>query len=280
MEVTQSSQTNDTGLGNPAIATPSTSYTQTESQRVQAASASQVRHTDPNGSLSVVTTEKLDVDDLSGDPKWYWDKNTPGAGDRPEWLPDTYKTVEDLAKRAEGLRKQVSQIKNAPENGEYTLNVDPEVAEYFNVKSDDPLINSFKQKALESNISQDGFNSLLDMYFNHQLTVIEERMANENKEFEKLKINPTETYERLKSWGTNNLSSDDAEVMMGMSLTPTQMKVMTSIINKFAGSNNLPSSMPPAATMNENERMDIVKDYMKRGGVGSLEKINRLYGIK
>jgi hypothetical protein len=41
------------------------------------------------------------------EPTWWWDKDTPGDGERPEWLPGKYKSVEDTAKAFKELEKRL-----------------------------------------------------------------------------------------------------------------------------------------------------------------------------
>ncbi len=54
--------------------------------------------------------------DMPDTPTWHWDENTPGTGDRPDWLADKFKTVADAAKSYSELEKRVG---SAP--SEYSL---------------------------------------------------------------------------------------------------------------------------------------------------------------
>ena len=49
-------------------------------------------------------------------PSWHWDENTPGVGERPDWLAEKFKTVADAAKSYSELEKRVG---SAP--SEYSL---------------------------------------------------------------------------------------------------------------------------------------------------------------
>jgi hypothetical protein len=51
------------------------------------------------------------------EPTWWWDKETPGSGDRPEWLPQKYKSAEDTAKAFKELEKHLG---SAPEKYDWS----------------------------------------------------------------------------------------------------------------------------------------------------------------
>ena len=44
---------------------------------------------------------------VAEEPTWWWDKSTPGTGDRPDWLPKKYKSAEDTAKAFKELEKRL-----------------------------------------------------------------------------------------------------------------------------------------------------------------------------
>ncbi len=50
-------------------------------------------------------------------PSWYWDANTPGQGDRPEFLPEKYKSVADVAKAYKELE---SRLGTAPKEYDFS----------------------------------------------------------------------------------------------------------------------------------------------------------------
>jgi len=51
------------------------------------------------------------------EPTWWWDKSTPGTGDRPDWLPEKYKSAEDTAKAFKELEKRLG---SAPEKYDFS----------------------------------------------------------------------------------------------------------------------------------------------------------------
>lgn len=40
------------------------------------------------------------------EPSWWLDDNTPGSGDRPDWLPSQFKKASDVAKSYQELQKR------------------------------------------------------------------------------------------------------------------------------------------------------------------------------
>ena len=102
--------------------------------------------------------------------------------DRPDWLPEKFKSPEELAKsyselergfyqRKDDMREQVideinqEAMKDAPASpSDYDVNfAAPEGLEYT-VDEDDPLLGWFKGKAHEYGLSQDEFDGLINEY--------------------------------------------------------------------------------------------------------------------
>lgn len=224
--------------------------------------------------FSIKPGDHLDVDDFSGKSKWYWDKDVPGDGDRPDWLPEG-STVSDLARRAEGLRKQIGQIKHAP--SEYSLDIDPAITEIMGITKDDPLIEEFKIKALGADISQEGFNELLNMYLEHQAGVMLSQMDAQESQFAEYGIDADETFDHIQNWANNNLSNDEAEILSNMSLSAPQMKVIQGIIRRVSGHENIAGAVTENYISREQQLSEVQK--LMNGGIGSLERLNKLYGI-
>jgi hypothetical protein len=229
-----------------------------------------------DGSVAISANKAVSEVESNTNPEWSWSKETPGEGKRPDWLPENT-TVEDMAKRAVGLRKQLSQKVNAPE--EYALEVDEEIANHFQLNNEDPLYNQFKEKAKEYNMTQEAFTGIMNMYLESMSANTLKALDSQESQFKELGINAEETFERVSNWADNNLPEDSASIMKDMSLSAPQMKLMTSIIDKFSTGNNLPGELGANQPMTEEKRFERMKEISKSGTV-SLEEINKLYGIK
>lgn len=202
------------------------------------------------------------IDDLSGDAEWYIDKNTKGNGPRPEWLQEGV-TLEDQAKRAHGLRQQVSRIKHAPE--EYSINVDPVIAEFFDIKSDDPLLEEYKLLGLEHDVSQEAFDAFLNKNLDIQAGEVLKQIENNQAEFKEYGIDPDDTFEQVTNWIKNNLGEDDKNLVNDKILTAPQLYLMKKIINKFAGLDNMPTDFAQAEPMSETEKSERLQAAMRDG---------------
>lgn len=215
------------------------------------------------------------LNDLDGTAKWYWSKGVPGEGEKPEWLHEG-KTVEDMAKRADALRSQVSQFQKAPE--EYVVNVDPEISEYFAITSDDPLIEKVKEIGLSYNLSQEGFDNLLTTYLNFKSENAIKEIEARDHEFKEMGINEEETFSRISNWAKNNLGADEVQILENMSLTAPQMKLMSSIVNKFASSQNLPGKAQADNAISRRQQQKELAAAMENGITN--EDLHRLFGTK
>ena len=142
--------------------------------------------------------------------------------DRPDWLPEKFKTPEDMAKsygelergfyqRKDDLRDQIIQELNdeakssAPASpADYEIEFEaPEGLEYT-VSEDDPMLNWFRGKAHEYGLSQDEFTGLVNEYA--QMDVM--RGPDWNVESEILGEHAEHRLERVDGWAQSSLSQE------------------------------------------------------------------------
>ena len=83
-------------------------------------------------------------------PAWFIDEGIPGAGDRPAWLPEKFKSVSDMAKAHSELEKRFGQ---APDEYDFSKSkhLDPDYAPFEDVK----------KLAKEKRVPQEVFDSML-----------------------------------------------------------------------------------------------------------------------
>ncbi len=84
------------------------------------------------------------------------------AESKPEWLPEKFKTGEDLAKSYGELEKKLGAHTGAPE--EYKLEV-PEGLEDYSITQDDPFAKDFANVLKESGVNQDTYDKIANLYF-------------------------------------------------------------------------------------------------------------------
>lgn len=149
---------------------------------------------------------------------WYFDENTPGAGEKPEWLQSTkYKSVAEQAKAYNEAQKRLGAFKGAPE--EYEIKVDdPDVK----VNKDDPLIKEFLADAKANNVSQDYVNQLLKTY----TKALKYGRPDPKKELEALGPNAAQDLNNLNKWASNNLSTDELNTFKNMMQTADSVRLM------------------------------------------------------
>jgi len=142
--------------------------------------------------------------------------------DRPDWLPEKFKTPEDMAKsygelergfyqRKDDLREQIideinqDAMKDAPASpADYDVNFQaPEGMEYT-VDADDPLLGWFKGKAHEYGLSQDEFDGLINEYAQADL----QRGPDWNTESETLGEYAEDRLNRVDGWARGSLTQE------------------------------------------------------------------------
>lgn len=125
---------------------------------------------------------------------WYLDADTPMEGDRPEWLPDKFKTVSDLSKSYNELQKRLG---DAPKEYDFTKAqswLDPE---YEGIKE-------FSDYAREKRVPQDVVDKMMDTVGGY----LEQFKPDMSKEREALGENADERLKQLATWAKSNLSED------------------------------------------------------------------------
>ena len=114
------------------------------------------------------------------EPSYYLADGVSGEGEAPEWFKgDKYKSVADQAKAYSELSskyaEKVGSFTGAPEAYEVAV-------EGIELSSDDPLLQDVQAWAKESNLSQEGFNGLVERFAQHQIA--QQAAANQRAEAE------------------------------------------------------------------------------------------------
>lgn len=165
---------------------------------------------------------------------WGWNSDTPGEGDRPEYLAEKYKTVEDQAKAYPELASKMGKYGNnfgAPE-GDYELNLPEGVEGEFDTES--PLLSAIQKEAKDMGLSQQAFDRLLGTYIEHDLSMIEsteqlaERVASELGENGKQVI--SDTWQRL----NQVLGPEDAKALDAVTGSAEAVKALNKLLQSEA----------------------------------------------
>lgn len=237
-----------------------------------------------HGIASVRPSDLLARPDLTGEPQWYYSEGIAGEGDRPEWLPEGMNMMQygeqskNNEERANGLRRELSGVKHAPET--YTVSIDEDIASYFGIEDNDPMIETFMSSAKDSDLSQEGFNNILTAYFEKQSELVMNRMDAADAEFKEMGMNKDETFEQLSNWMNINLSVESADAFSNFITSAPAAKAMQEFISKTSTMNNIPTNVGQHNYRTEREnQLDVTKKFMS-GGVGALDALNRAYNVK
>jgi hypothetical protein len=127
------------------------------------------------------------------EPNWFIDEGVPGVGDRPQWLPEKFKSTADMAKSYNELEKKFS---TPPE--EYDISK----SRFFD-KDFQPLKDSL-QLAREKRVPKEVIDKMLDTFDKY----IEPHHIDEGEELKKLGDKGEDRIKVVTNWAKANLSDD------------------------------------------------------------------------
>ena len=152
----------------------------------------------------------------------------PEEGEKPEWLKDKYKSVEDQAKAYAELEKKFGGFTGSPE-GDYEMKVPEGISGEYDM--DDPRIEWFQGIAKESNMSQDTFDQMLSGFVKMEQEANDPEAA-KNIEIQALGKNANARLRDLGDWGKANLDTDQFEGFKGLATTAAGVQVLEALIAK------------------------------------------------
>src|SRR3954465_4702870 len=140
-----------------------------------------------------ITNEGINKEQGGEPPKWWIDEGMPGSGNRPDWLPEKFKTVADMSRGYNELEKSLGY---APDKYDFTKSkyLDPEYASFHD----------FQEYARSKRVPQDVVDKMLgavDKYF-------DEFSTDEAEEFKKLGDGAKDRITTLNNWAKANLSQE------------------------------------------------------------------------
>jgi len=160
---------------------------------------------------------------------WYWDENTPGQGDRPDWLKQKYNKVVDQAKGYPELEKMLGQTK-APES--YDLS---EYGDHFDLES--TYIAELTNAAKESRLSQDILKKVLDPIKKYHDSLV----PNMDEEIKKLGEHANSRLNAVNVWASNTLSDKAIKTLGLVSQTAEVFELFDEIRQAHSRSSRVPS---------------------------------------
>ncbi len=206
----------------------------------------------PDGAPNVTT------DDGTGgaEPIWWWDKDKPGEGDRPEWLPEKYKTAADAAKAYTELQKKLG---TAPE--EYNW----EAGKGW-VEPDYEPLQELAAFAKSKHVSQEVFDKMLGTIGQY----LDEFKIDYTEERTKLGEGAEERIKILNNWAKSNFSADTFDALTSNMQTADAVKAIEEIRTKMLENNTtIPTGNEDAANTGDSlediqqEMADNMERYSK-----------------
>lgn len=135
--------------------------------------------------------------------EWLWGEGVPGAGNRPEFLSEKYKSVADQAKAYKELEKRLV-------NGEAKVPDNYDFGEHAKViKTESEHIQKFVETARNNRLSQEAFTQVLSSLVEYEKSLA----PNIDAEIKKLGENANEKIETVKRWAANNLSQEACDTL-------------------------------------------------------------------
>lgn len=181
-----------------------------------------------------------DVDASSQDQEsqasWYLDDDRPGDGDRPEWLPEKFKSVSDMAKSYESLEKKFGEAPNEYDFSKAENWLDP----------DFEGLDDLRDFAKSKRVPQD----VLDKVFETVGSWLGSFQIDRNAEREALGDNAKERIEVLNNWASSNLSEEAYHALTGSLVTADSIKALEEVRKLMIDNGSTVPSGNDSATSN------------------------------
>lgn len=199
-------------------------------------------------------------------------------GEKPEWLKEKYKSVEDQAKAYAELEKKFGGFTGSPE-GDYEIKAPEDLPGEFDLE--DPRIEWFQNVAKESNMSQATFDKMLHGFAKMEVEANDPEAA-KAIEIQALGKNANARLRDLGDWGKANLSQEEFEGFKGLATTAAGVQVLETLIAKTS-EGKMPTSntvRSPALTQEMLDDMIADPKYKSSAAYRSevREKFEQLYG--
>jgi hypothetical protein len=186
-------------------------------------------------------------------PSWYWDDNTPGVGERPQFLPEKYKSVADVAKAYKELE---SRLGTAPKEYDFSKGdgwIEPDYEPFIE------MAEFAKSKHVPQEV-MDKFLGTVGLY-------LEEFRTDLNEEKAKLGENASERLQVLNNWAKANLSEKAFQTLSSGMRTAEAIEALEEIRSKMIGGNTLVpngnASVTQAGLTMEEYRSELHSNYAK-----------------
>ena len=172
--------------------------------------------------ISPKVSENLDEEAEATVEAWYLAEGLEGTGDAPDWFKaEKYKNVADQAKAYTELEKKFGEFRGAPKDG-----YDFDALGEDGVNPEDPLIKHFGETFKELNLTQEGFNRVIQEFYEVQKMAVN---SSTSEEMEKLGKDGAKIVTQVDTWLNNTFDKQTAETVKGWVTTAEDMKALQTI---------------------------------------------------
>jgi|TARA_R110002050_G_scaffold52147_5_gene119316 hypothetical protein len=173
--------------------------------------------------------------------------------EHPEWFKaDKYKTVDDQAKAYTDLEKKFGSFTGAPETYEAVLS-DELTEAGVSINADDPLMANAIEFAKASNMSQEGFNGMVQLYAENLIT---ENIALEqykSEQLDSLGAKGAQRIEGINKWVDANMDAESAANLRGVITTSEGVQAIEQLIAKTKNAPVAAADLAPAQSVTQTE---------------------------
>lgn len=187
----------------------------------------------------------------------------------------------EQAKAYKELQSKFGAFTGAPE--EYEIQLSEGLSEKFNLEeySEDPILNDAKEIAKELNMSSEGFNRFVELYFRGEMAGLEAADKVREEEMKALGNGAQRRLDNIESWAKMNLDSDNAQGLLDSLTTAQSVQAVEALIAK---TRNVPQvqqeNMAPAISADKLKEMMVAKDQYgnpKMNDPAYRSQVNKLY---
>lgn len=172
-----------------------------------------------------MAAQEVQPTSASSEPAWWLDDNTPGIGDRPEWLPSQFKKASDVAKSYQELQKRFGE---AP--SEYSW----EAGKGW-VEPDYEPFQELAQFAKSKRVPQDVMDKMLSTVGKY----LDEFGIDYEAEKQALGEKADERLDILNNWARSNLSEQSFQALTTNLRTADAVLALEELRSKMLGQNTM-----------------------------------------
>ncbi len=191
----------------------------TEAPAAEAPSSESLLNTPPTEEGGTIQT---------AEGEWLLGPEFKGVGDQPEWFKsDKYKSVQAQAEAYNALESKLGAFTGAPD--EYALNVPEGLEGEFT--ADDPLLVAAQEFAKDSNMNQESFDKMVDIYLSGTVESPEAMQATMDQQLvEVLGDNHAQRISQVSGALSNMLDADTYKEIAPFASTPQAIRLVEAVI--------------------------------------------------